>query len=617
MRACAVLLALGLTLVPAATVGQVPLGPLFRVNTYTTGDQVLPRVAMNNAGVFVVTWNSVGQDGSEDGVFARSFDQTGTPFTPGEFQVNATTLGPQSAPVVALADTGDLLFAWQASGTYEYYGTHTSQDIFARSVGHDGVPAGNEFRVNTSFPGDQTAPSMSVGGDIFVGAPNFVVVWNSREGYGYFDMSGRTSTSSEFGVSSFAVNRKGGAVASDDAGGFVVTWADDINEYDTHVRARRFNASGVPTGSPVLVFASGRSGAPVVASDPAGNFVVVWPTGYSYVVGYQLMARRYDAASVPLGDAFVVSAPTNYYYVARPGVAMDRRGGFVVTWQEGGNYVEYAWDVLARTFDASGPTGPPFFVHRDLGSQFAPSVDVNHAGDFVVTWQFEDWDFTTDIGARRFRRDLIFRDGFDRGDLSAWSAGATDGGDLTVDPAASLPSGGAGLRGVVDDVAAIYVQDDTPHDERRYRARFWFDPNGFDPGVAQAHLRTRMLIAFTEEPSRRVAAIVLRLQPSGQYSLMGRARLDDNTQADTGFVLISDAPHAVEFDLTPATGPDALDGSFRLYVDGVLQRQRAALDNSLAAVDFVRMGALSAKSGASGTIYWDGFESRREGYIGP
>jgi hypothetical protein len=34
-------------------------------------------------------------------------------------------------------------------------------------------------------------------------------------------------------------------------------------------------------------------------------------------------------------------------------------------------------------------------------------------------------------------------------------------------------------------------------------------------------------------------------------------------------------------------------------------------------VDFVRMGALSIKTGAAGTLYYDQFESRRQRLIGP
>ena len=173
-----------------------------------------------------------------------------------------------------------------------------------------------------------------------------------------------------------------------------------------------------------------------------------------------------------------------------------------------------------------------------------------------------------------------------------------------------------GLSAAVDDTLGLYVQDDSPSDEGRYRMRFYLDPNGFDPGEAEGHRRTRTFIAFSEAPTRRLMAIVLR-RLGGSFSLMGRARLDDNSQLDTGFIAVSDAPHVVEVDLGRASGPDAFDGHFEMWVDGVSLGLRGGLNNSLAGVDFVRMGALSLKTGASGTLYWDEFESRRTGAIGP
>ena len=41
------------------------------------------------------------------------------------------------------------------------------------------------------------------------------------------------------------------------------------------------------------------------------------------------------------------------------------------------------------------------------------------------------------------------------------------------------------------------------------------------------------------------------------------------------------------------------------------------LDNDANGVDRVRLGAMVVKPGASGTLYFDRFESRRETYIGP
>jgi hypothetical protein len=211
--------------------------------------------------------------------------------------------------------------------------------------------------------------------------------------------------------------------------------------------------------------------------------------------------------------------------------------------------------------------------------------------------------------------DLIFRDGFDSGDFSNWSAASTDGGDLSVTGEAALDATAFGMQAVVDDTAGLYAQDDTPDDEDRYRARFYFDANGFDPGTAFGRLRTRIFLAFEEGPTRRLIALVLRLV-GDQYSLMARVRQDDQSQADTGFIPITPGPHVVEFDWQRASGPDAVDGSFQLWIDGVSVAQLTALDNS-SGIDFVRLGALSVKTGAAGTMYWDAFESRRETYIGP
>lgn len=173
-----------------------------------------------------------------------------------------------------------------------------------------------------------------------------------------------------------------------------------------------------------------------------------------------------------------------------------------------------------------------------------------------------------------------------------------------------------GLRAVVDDTAGLYVQDDTPKDETTYRGRFYSHPGDFDPGEAQNHFRTRIFIAFEESPTRRVAALILRRQ-GGQYALMGRARRDDNSQANTGFFPISAAQHFVELRWVRATAPGAANGIFELWIDGTQQASITTLDSYVSAPDFVRMGALSVKAGAAGTLYFDEFESRRETTIGP
>ena len=51
----------------------VPDGAEFRVNTYTIGEQTIPAVAMGATGDCVITWQSGGQDGSGNGVYAQRY----------------------------------------------------------------------------------------------------------------------------------------------------------------------------------------------------------------------------------------------------------------------------------------------------------------------------------------------------------------------------------------------------------------------------------------------------------------------------------------------------------------------------------------------------------------
>jgi hypothetical protein len=84
-----------------------------------------------------------------------------------------------------------------------------------------------------------------------------------------------------------------------------------------------------------------------------------------------------------------------------------------------------------------------------------------------------------------------------------------------------------------------------------------------------------------------------------------------------GFYTVTNAPQAVEIDWVRASGPDANDGTFEMWIDGISIKKLTGLDNSVSAVDFVRLGALSLKGAANGVLFWDHFESRRQTYIGP
>jgi hypothetical protein len=611
VRSAAALVAL---LLPLGAEGQIPAGPDFQVNGFTTDRQNRSSVASDAAGNFVVVWQSRSQDGSDYGIFARRYDASGAPLGGSEFRVNSMTAYAQTGPRVASSAAGQLVVAWDSPDG-------SANGVFARRFSSAGAPLGLDFPVNGFTTNVQRMPAVASDAN-----GNFVVVWQSlgqdaasSEGvFGrLFDAAG-VPRGPEFQVNSFTTGRQARAsVAMDATGGFVVVWTSyDQDGSSAGILGQRFDALGARAGAEFQVnsytpYAQFR---PSVASDAAGNFVVTWAS-YLPANTTGILGQRFNAAGLRQGAEFHVD-PGIGYANGYNQVSSDPSGNFVVAWDA--NPTGLNRDVYARRYDSAGvPEGPEFLVNAyATGYQVAGSVAVD-AARFVVTWTDYGRDgYLSGVFAQRLLPDLILKDDFERGDLSAWTGSATDSGDLAVSTAAALNFSTAGLQGVVDDTAALYVQDDRPGDENRYRARFYFDPNGFDPGEAQAHLRTRLFIAFEEAPTRRLAAVVLRRQ-SGVHAVMLRCRLDDNSQDNSGFFPISDAPHWVEIDWQRATGPDALDGACRLWIDGASVSTRTNLDNSLSGVDFVRMGALSVKTGASGTLYWDDFESRRQGDIGP
>jgi hypothetical protein len=605
-----------LILAPVTATAQAPLGGEFRVNTFTTGDQAHPSLASDAAGNFVVVWHSLNESGGAYSVFARRYDASGQAIDASGFRVNAVTAGSHSSPSVAAGGDGRMVVVWHSTGLDG--GGHA---VYARRYDAAGAPLGGEFRVNTHTPGDQNDAAVAMDA-----AGRSLIAWTSAgqdgEGSGIFariyDAMG--TPGGEFRVNPYTTaDQRDPSVASDANGTFVVTWTSAQQDGDGYgVFVRRFDANGAPLGAELQVnaYTTGHQTAPSVASHPHGGFVVAWASAGQDGSGQGVFARHFDAEGAAQGGELRVNAYVTGFQ-GLPAVAADE-DTFVVTWTSVLPDDDVS-GVRARRYDWSGtPLGGEFRVNTfTTGYQMYPVVNVLPEGRFVVSWISDRQDGSGwGVYAQRLAPDVIFADGFEGGDLSAWASAATDGGDLTVRAEAALRSTTAGLRGVVDDTAALYVQDDSPTDEPRYRARFYFDPNGFDPGEEEGHFRLRLLVGFEEDPIRRVFAVVLR-RIGGQYALMGRARLDDDSQAQTVFVPIADTPHFVELQWVRSSGADANDGSFMLWIDGTPISTLAGLDNRRSTLDFVRLGALSVKAGATGTLFWDEFESRRQGFIGP
>jgi hypothetical protein len=167
--------------------------------------------------------------------------------------------------------------------------------------------------------------------------------------------------------------------------------------------------------------------------------------------------------------------------------------------------------------------------------------------------------------------------------------------------------GNYGLQAAFTNKTNMFVRNDSPSGETRYRARFYFNPNS----ISMATGDTITLFQGLDASGTVVFSIQFNRSSAG-YQL--RARSYDSGLAafvSTPYFTISNAVQTVEIDW-------GNDGHFTFWIDGTQQANLTGINNSVYRIETVRLGAPTMTiSGTSGTFYIDTFESRRSTYIGP
>lgn len=209
--------------------------------------------------------------------------------------------------------------------------------------------------------------------------------------------------------------------------------------------------------------------------------------------------------------------------------------------------------------------------------------------------------------------DVVFADGFESGTLAAWSSATTGGGDLSASAAAAR-SGAFGMQALINDNSAIFVTDDSPASEPRYRARFYLYLNA----IAMASGNNFYLLQSRNGAGTVVVQLLLR-RTGSQYELRAGVRQDGGGYTSSPWVALSASGwNMIEFDWRAATGAGANNGDATIWVDNVQRAVLSGVDNDSLRVESTRLGAVAGiETDSRGTIYFDAFESRKQTYIGP
>jgi hypothetical protein len=218
-------------------------------------------------------------------------------------------------------------------------------------------------------------------------------------------------------------------IVSDAQGGAIVVWQDMRNGVDADIYAQRIDGEGNVLWDPdgvVISTATNSQQIPQIASDGAGGAIISW-ADLRNGTDYDIYAQRVDGSGTIMWTAGGVSVSAAIHDQTSSQLVADGRGGAVITWSDKRNGTDI--DIYAQRIDSAGAvqwTTDGVVISAATGSQQSPQIVSDGSGGAIIAW----WDYrngtTSDIYAQRI----------DVSGVVQWAADGVVISDATNDQAA-------------------------------------------------------------------------------------------------------------------------------------------------------------------------------------
>jgi hypothetical protein len=162
--------------------------------------------------------------------------------------------------------------------------------------------------------------------------------------------------------------------------------------------------------------------------------------------------------------------------------------------------------------------------------------------------------------------------------------------------------------------ADAYVVDEHPSAETSYDARFWYDPNGWNPNGASGGGRHRILVGRNAAGDALFAVEVRRVKSgkTTRYEVRLVVVRAGGTSATKWYALGAAGGHAIEI-----AWQSASPASASLAIDGQTKQTLGLLNTSGRSLERVELGVQGAPTGMTGAAFFDEFVSTRSTPVGP
>ncbi len=179
------------------------------------------------------------------------------------------------------------------------------------------------------------------------------------------------------------------AMASDGAGGVIVTWHDTRNSSED-IFVQRIDAAGNVMWGPggtAICTAAGMQYSPAITADGSGGAIIVWEDLRTGGIR-DIYAQKIDAMGAVQWTVDGVAICTAAFNQYDPKTVSDGSGGAIITWQDNRNSEH---DIYAQKITASGniswtADGVPVCIVS--GGQDYPDLISDGGGGAVIAW----WD---------------------------------------------------------------------------------------------------------------------------------------------------------------------------------------------------------------------------------
>jgi hypothetical protein len=364
-----------------------------------TNTQSYPMIVADGTGGVIVTWQD--DRGATTDIYVQRISAAGAVQWAANGVALCTATGNQYIPTIVSDGAGGAIVTWEDARS-------GIRDIYAQRISAAGAVQwtanGVALCTATGVQGLPTIASDGAGGaivswqDLRGGVTNDIYAQRISAGGAVQWLANGVALCTATGEQQIPT------ITSDGAGGAVVTWRDYRSGTNHDIYAQRISAGGAVqwlANGVVLCIATDAQSYPMIVADGAGGAIVAWQD-YRSGTNNDIYAQRISAAGAVqwLANGVALCTATGNQY--GPTLVSDGFGGAIVTWYDyrsGTNYDIYAQRVSAAGAIQWTANGVALCTATD--DQSSPMIAADGAGGAIVTWQDPRSGTNYDIYAQR------------------------------------------------------------------------------------------------------------------------------------------------------------------------------------------------------------------------